>query len=966
MNAAKQEMFETVRSVVAGRLRDEAQIRELAHRISEESTTLRRRLDRAVGYARAGLRLEACAEAEAEPSVFELAAAFDSDVMRQWRILCSKNKLPLQDEIASDAIAEIEEAIVLTAPLRSRLARMRRLVLSDASAWNKLEILRELVSRDSDNPAWQEDRAALEPVTANELGDRFEAALEKGAIDEAELSVSRLEDGKWHWSGAAKVAVQLRARLDRALAKRTALEARAVIALLDEEWAAENESGAQAALESWRDLEQRMLSYGGEMPEDLLSRVDEAEAWLAARQSDAAAHRENIDRVAALERLVHDDAVTLPGLRKTLRSAEQTVAGVPDDLRASAERKIDSFERAARMKRLALIAAVVLVLIAGSVATVYVLRQSEALKRIDDIAAAITSNVDAGRLAEADQQLAEAEKEPAVAGSPMIAAARSKLTAARAAIAEKHQKFTSLMAEAGAPDSETAKPDRIEEAKQFAQGEEEQAMVASWIRAHGNATDTRRNERISKGVARAKEIKQEIEAAQPTGDASWAGTFTAWERALDGVKGQYGEFKEVAQELSAAYKSLEAQRTKTDDVRLETGRVGKLGELGAAATSPQKLADALTAYIKEHDASAEANDFKTALVALSTWEAVAAWSAVQPRPTVLLADRPQKERDAVAAAIDEYVQAHPSSPYGSACEALAPLLVAAPGWREWLEDKLGRMEEFTYWMIERKDGSRWYCKGDPRSAALQKQDGVAVKNVMVYQGKGKQTTFEKFEQLQLKTEGPSPQMVFGKQLAELIADDEKSVNDIDGAFDAMTALRENKTIDGALAAQLMQGLLESMAPHMPAVIRPQIEAAVKRIAKEKLDTIDWINPRDADARTRSSDARQAMFKAVQPELWRKEYVSAMESACAPLAMVYEPAGVFVKSGGKDVFLPNEVTVIPANTTLWIAEPPPIGSNLGMMIRLGTVKQDGVVEFAPAATTVTSGNMVFTIKLGGKP
>jgi plastocyanin len=237
---------------------------------------------------------------------------------------------------------------------------------------------------------------------------------------------------------------------------------------------------------------------------------------------------------------------------------------------------------------------------------------------------------------------------------------------------------------------------------------------------------------------------------------------------------------------------------------------------------------------------------------------------------------------------------------------------------------------------------------------------------MVYQGKGKQTTFEKFEQLQLKTEGPSPQMVFGKQLAELIADDEKSVNDIDGAFDAMTALRENKTIDGALAAQLMQGLLESMAPHMPAVIRPQIEAAVKRIAKEKLDTIDWINPRDADARTRSSDARQAMFKAVQPELWRKEYVSAMESACAPLAMVYEPAGVFVKSGGKDVFLPNEVTVIPANTTLWIAEPPPIGSNLGMMIRLGTVKQDGVVEFAPAATTVTSGNMVFTIKLGGKP
>jgi hypothetical protein len=965
MNAAKQEMFETVRSVVAGRLRDEAQIRELAHRISEESTTLRRRMDRAVGYARAGLRLEACAEAEAEPSVFELAAAFDSEVMRQWRTLCSKNKLPLQDEISSDAIVEIEEAIMLTAPLRSRLARMRRLVLSDASAWERLEILRELVARDSDNPAWLEDRAALEPVTANELGDRFEDALENGALDDAEVSVTRLEDGNWHWSGAAKVAAQLRARLDRALATRTALEARAVIALLDEEWAAENESGAQVALESWRDLEQRMLSYGSEMPGDLLARVDEAEAWLSARQADAAAHRENIDRVAALERLVHDDAVTLPGLRKTLRSAEQTIAGVPDDLRASAERKIDSFERTARMKRLALIAAVVLVLVAGSAVTVYVLRQSEALKRIDDIAAAITSNVDAGRLAEADQQLAEAEKEPAVAGSPTIATARSKLTAARAAIAEKRQNFTSLMAEAGAADSESAKPDRVEEAKQFVQGEEDQATVASWIRSHRNATDTRRTDRMREGIARAKAKKQEIETAQPTGDASWDGTFTAWESALADVQRQYGEFDEVTQEVLAGRSVLRVQRSKTDAARVETGRVGKLSGLGAAATSPQKLVDALKSYVIDHDKSAEAADFQAAMVAVPTWEAVTAWSLVQQRPTVLLADRPQADRDAVAAALDTYVQAYPSSPYGAASETLIPLLAGAPDWRVYLTEKLESVEELTYWMIERKDGSRWYCKSDPRSSPLQPQDGVAFKSVMVYQGKSKKTAFERFEQLQLKTEGPSPQMVFGKQLAELIGDDEKSVNDIDGAFDAVSALRENETMDGALAALLMQGLLEKMAPQMPVVVRPQIEAAVKRLAREKLETIDWINPRDTDARARSRAVRVAMREVVQPELWRKAYMSAMASACAPLAVVYEPAGVFVKSDGNDVFLPNTSTVTPANTTLWIAEPP-IGSNPGMMIKLGTVKQGGLVEFESASATVTPGNMVFTIKRGSKP
>ena len=130
--SVKQELFESVRAVVSGRLRDEAQVRDLAYRVSEESVALRRRVARAVQYARDGLRLEACAEAEAEPSVFDLAAAFDTDEMRQWNTLCERNKLPRPEWASPDSLSEIEEAIAFTAPLRSRLALMRRLVLSDA------------------------------------------------------------------------------------------------------------------------------------------------------------------------------------------------------------------------------------------------------------------------------------------------------------------------------------------------------------------------------------------------------------------------------------------------------------------------------------------------------------------------------------------------------------------------------------------------------------------------------------------------------------------------------------------------------------------------------------------------------------------------------------------------------------------------------------------------------------------
>ena len=965
MNAAKQEMFESVRAVVSGRLRDDAQVRELAHRVSEESTALRRRVERAVGYARAGLRLEACAEAEAEPTVFELAAAFDADVMRQWRSLCAKNKLPVQDEIGAEAIAEIEEAIALTAPLRSRPALMRRLVLSDASAWHRLEVLRELISRDPDNPAWHEDRAALEPVAADELGDRFEDDLGKGDLGDAETCVSRLQDGKWHWSGAGKIGTQLRARLDRALADRTAGEAREAVAQLDAEWSAENESGARAAMERWRDLEQRMLSYGGDMPGDLLARVDEVEAWLSARESDAAAIRENRDRVNTLERLVQDESATLPKLRTALRVAEQTVEGVPDDVRASAERRIDAFERAARTKRFALVAASVVVLVSAVVATVLLLRAAERDKRVDDMARAVISNVEAGRLEEADRQLGEAEQDPAAAGTPQLADARKRLAAARDAIAEKSRQFTALMAEAGDAESPAAKPDRIEEAKHFVQTDAEQSAVADWIRRHGRSTESRRSARMQEGVDRAKATVREIADAVPTGDASWDGRYTGWESALADVQRQYGEFTEVMEQLRVGRTAIAAQRSKTDAVRVESARVGKLAVLGAAATTPAALAVALETYSADHPDSEEAKDFAQALAARPTWDALAAWSAVTPRPTAALADRAQKDRDAAIAAAEGYEAEHPGSPYNSSIAALKPLLAPAPSWRAWLAEKLTSMESLTYWMTETKDGKRWYSRTDPRLAPLQTQAGANSRTFLVIQGKSAKDGFEKFDQLQTKAEGPSPQMTFAKQLTDLLEDDEKAVNDIDAAFDAIAALRDTESMDGALAASLMRGMLEAMAPEMPEVLRPQMEQAAKRIAREKPDDIDWLNPRDTDARTRSRAARAAMREAAQPELWRKAYLSALVAACMPLVQAYEAAGVLVKPDGKATVLSPGAGGPAAGTALWVAEPA-VGDTPGTMIKLGTAKGGGAVDFEPAANTVPAGTLVFTTKRGGTP
>ena len=963
MNAAKQEMFESVRSVVAGRLRDEMQVRELAHRVSEESTALRRRIERAVGYARAGLRLEACAEAEAEPSVFELSAAFEAEHMRAWRNLCGKNRLPVPDDIAPESLAEIEEAIAFTAPLRSRLALMRRLVLSDASAWHRLEVLRELVSRDPDNPAWQEDRAALEPVAADELGDRVDDGIAKGDLEDAETCVQRLEDGRWHWSGAAKVAAQLRAKLDRALAGRATEEARALVARLDAEWSAESEPGVRGAIEEWRALEQRMLSVGGDMPGDLLARVDEAESWLAAREADAAAVRENRDRVAALDRLAQDERATLPQLRAALRAAEQTVEGVPDDVRASAERRIDAFERSARTRRVAIVAVAVLAVAGAVTGAAIAIKRTEAAKLVDDTAAAIVSNVEAGRLDEAERQLAEAEKDPALAGAAKVADARAALAKARGAIASRKQEFASLLAQAGDPESPGAKPELVEDAKRLAEGDADQQAIVDWQRRHARAVDARRGARLAEGIDRAKKVVAEVVEAKPDADASWDGRYAAWESALADVQRQYGDFPEVADEVRTGRTAIAAQRAKTDAARTEVGRVGSLASLGAAATGPDALVAALEAYRGSHPDSAESAEFEAAIAAKPTWDAVMAWSALRARPTAALADQPQKDRDAAIAAIDAHLGAHPGSPYAAACAALKPLLSSAPNWRSWLAEKLTTMEATSLWSIERKDGSRWYCKSDPRRVPMQTQAGGQWKSVLVIQGSSMKEAFERFDQGQLKSEGPSPQMAFAKQLTDLMDNDEKAVNDVDAAFDAIAAIRSDDSVDGALAATLMRGLLESAGPELPECVRADIELAAKRIAREKPDQIDWMNPRDPDARARSRAARAAMREAVQVDLWRKAYASAVAAASAPLAAAYEPAGVIVGSEGSRSFLPSGGAAPAAGTALWVAEPP-IGGKAAAMVRIGTTKDAGAVDFEPEARSVPAGTLVFIARRGG--
>jgi len=964
--SAKQELFESVRSVVTGRLRDDAQVRELAYRISEESTALRRRVQRAVDYARQGLRLEACAEAEAEPSVFELASAFDTDVMRQWRALCSKNRLPVPEEVSVESLGEIEEAIAFTAPLRSRLALMRRLVLSEASAWHRLETLRELVSRDPDNPAWQDDRAALEPVVADELGEQFEDDLAKGRLEDAAQCVQRLEDGKWHWSGASRLAAQLRVTLDRAEAARAVEEAHQVVGRLEAEWSAENELGVRTELDQARMVEQRLLGLGGDMPGELIARIDEVERWLAARESHESARRENQDRVAELDRLAQDESSTLPQLRKALRAAEQTVEGVPEDVRAAAERRIDAFERGIRVRRIAAVAAVVLLIAAGTVATVMLVRSSEESARVAAAATAAAGSVEAGRFDEAERHLAEAERTAEGAADPAVQAARKRLSDAKAAIDDADRRFRSLMDEAGDPSAETARPERVDEAKALVRTEDHQRRVSEWVRARAAALESRRAERVRMGLAKVREVAHQVAEASPGADPSWDGRFAQWEGSLADIRRNYGDLPEVERDAATAMTLIATQRSKVAGARRDASRSGRIADLGAASTSPQQLADALAAFAREHPDATEAQAFSEAALARAGWEALLSFSSIAPRPSAALARASQKERDAAIAALDAYVASHPTTPFARECQSLKSLLQPAPTWRVELESGLATGTPFAYWMVERTDGTRWYCQKDPRGTPWQpKPAGKESKFVTVSKGRvdGKMVdAIEEFQKSAVRSEVESPQMAMAVRLREFLADDEKAPNDVAALFGALELIRASDAVDGAILVSVARSVVEKAIPELPEAMRPQLEAASKRLAREKPDDIDWLDPLDTGARKKSAAAAAAVREALQVDAWRKACAGLLKDASMPFATSYAAAGVLVQRDGAPAFL-TAPGAAPAAGTVLLAAEPPVGDAAAAVVTVGTVGAGGSVAWESAARALPSGTMLFRTRSG---
>ena len=940
-----QDAFEDLRAVLSGSVRDPSRVASIAARIADESSALARRISRAVEYARRGLRLEACAEAEAEPTVHSVAARFLAPEMRRWSEFCAHHHLPAPQPVNQALIDEIDEAIALTAPMLGRLARLRLLVLSDAPAWTRLEVLRELIRQDPENAAWCEDRDELELVAAAELNALIDQDLLVGNLHRAQAGLARLEDGKWHHPVAGRLAAQCRRRLEAAHAQRATVDAASVVQRIESEWGAADERGVRSALAEWDALAAHVERCGGAMPVDLSERVAAAAAWLSEREWHAKERAESAERNASLRRSVEDPGADADAVRAALRAAEEGAEGAQQELREAAESRIAEFERRRSVRRFAQVAAITLAAAGLVWLSMRLAAESEAGKAAADRAARVGDLIERRDFAEAERLLNLAQDDPALADDAALRDVSARLSIAKKAAEQLATRFRQAMTDAGEARGDSAKPSYVDEAERIAKEASDAGMAAEvdeWRREHRRWSEGREAERLKALADRARALGETIDRSSAPSKGKSSVQLSGWKEQLAAIRLEAGRNALLAERIGLVEESLKAyERALAGDIERERQERSFDGIRGSAADLG-RLEEALRRHVAEFPHDARSVDLAEAARWIDLARSAVDWRGL---PAAVQTGMPPVDAALVLDAARVAASAQPPGPFARACEALVRALGTSCDWRSPVRDVLRapRFERFAVTVeIEGKPRivRTWE---DPTTLKPRAQKGGRKQVITVSPaldprpgdpaGKPSRPVDTPIEVPADSTMGPSPEKALAAALKPLVVPGDGGIAELRDAMSALrTVLSAPKSgVPPAVASDLVVAILEPLAAGGPEPIRSRAAAALRDIGSAPAD------PRDAERHR-----WQRVEASVRPDQWTAELDVSLSDICRPLGQVFVPVAVLVRGEGSVVAAtPPESPA--AGLELWVADAGSDSPTRGTMVRLGRSRADGMID-----------------------
>lgn len=161
----------------------------IAKKFAEHYTLINGRLQKCVDFINKGTAPQAFDEAQAEPGLIKICEELNIIESLGWSQLCIERGWQAPGELNIKALNQLKKASALEvfcAPLLKRLRRAN----NRGDAQQCVEILRELVRKDSDHSEWKNDLEDFERFYISQLRKKFEAFRKEEKYNEvAEIAI---------------------------------------------------------------------------------------------------------------------------------------------------------------------------------------------------------------------------------------------------------------------------------------------------------------------------------------------------------------------------------------------------------------------------------------------------------------------------------------------------------------------------------------------------------------------------------------------------------------------------------------------------------------------------------------------------------------------------------------------------------------------------------------------------------
>ncbi len=176
---------------------DQHELEELQEEFYEYVLKANNRLAEVRSKLTKGLRAEAVSYSQLGEDLLELAATLDFPYLPHWNELCLRFGVPVAPQLDRESASDLNHAHAAELPLTNLMRQHRLAALAKAPASIRLLILRQILSKDLNNPSWKVDIERLEKVRLRQLDKEIREASESSDLGAIADLHKELNNTKW-------------------------------------------------------------------------------------------------------------------------------------------------------------------------------------------------------------------------------------------------------------------------------------------------------------------------------------------------------------------------------------------------------------------------------------------------------------------------------------------------------------------------------------------------------------------------------------------------------------------------------------------------------------------------------------------------------------------------------------------------------------------------------------------------